>query len=358
MKVEYKKNKYHHAENIDEYIDIIHSSCVKFIKYEKNILKINDEDLIIPTIHNYHLVTKYNYNIQQLKKIAKIYKLKLSGIKKELIQKIFIFLRLSSFIIKIQKLFRGFIQRRCNYFHGPAFTNRSLCTNNSDFFTMDELSSLPYSQFFSFKDVDGFIYGFDIISLYNLILKSDKTPTNPYNRNEITKDVIKNIKSLIRLSNILKINIDLVISDVNEEISTQKSLELRCLELFQNIDYLGNYSDPKWFLSLNRNELIKFMRELSDIWNFRAQLSNDIKRSICPPYGDPFRNFTISIVYHHNDIHYVKKYILEVMEKIVTSGIDRDNQSLGAYYVLGALTLVNSYAAESLPWLFQSFSYF
>jgi hypothetical protein len=50
--------------------------------------------------------------------------------------------------------------------------------------------------------------------------------------------------------------------------------------------------------------------------------------------------------------------MLEIMEKLVNCGIDRDSKSLGAYYVLGALTLVNTEAATSLPWLFQSVNYF
>jgi hypothetical protein len=45
---------------------------------------------------------------------------------------------------------------------------------------------------------------------------------------------------------------------------------------------------------------------------------------------------------------------LEVLEKFVNLGIDQDSKSLGAYYVLGALTLVNESAASTLPWLFQS----
>jgi hypothetical protein len=59
-----------------------------------------------------------------------------------------------------------------------------------------------------------------------------------------------------------------------------------------------------------------------------------------------------------NNIFNVKKMILEIMEKLVNSGIDQDSKSLGAIYVLGSLTLVNSDAATSIPWLFQSFAYF
>ena len=51
------------------------------------------------------------------------------------------------------------------------------------------------------------------------------------------------------------------------------------------------------------------------------------------------------------------KVILEILEKMVNTGTDSGNKSLGAYYVLGALTMVNTDAAASLPWLFQSVSY-
>jgi hypothetical protein len=51
----------------------------------------------------------------------------------------------------------------------------------------------------------------------------------------------------------------------------------------------------------------------------------------------------------------VRKYILNVLEKLVLSGVDKDSKCLGAYYVLGALTLVSVNAANALPWLYQAF---
>ena len=44
-----------------------------------------------------------------------------------------------------------------------------------------------------------------------------------------------------------------------------------------------------------------------------------------------------------------------LIENLTTKGVDTDSQSLGAFYVLGTLTLVNSEARNSLPWLYQSF---
>jgi hypothetical protein len=53
----------------------------------------------------------------------------------------------------------------------------------------------------------------------------------------------------------------------------------------------------------------------------------------------------------------VRNFVLSIIEKFVNRGINADSKSLGAYYVLAALTLVNETAAASLPWLYQSVVY-
>jgi hypothetical protein len=343
---------------LDEYINHISIKCEKVFPINKKQTKIMDENIIIPTIQNYNDITKYNYNITQLKMIAKFHKLKISGNKNELVSRIFSFLYLSSYIIKIQKAFRGLLVKKYKLLHGPASIKRKICTNSTDFVTMEPLEEINFHQFISYKDEDGFIYGFDITSLFNSILKGSRDIKNPYNRNLIPDIIIKNIRTLLRLSKILNIHINLNIEDITPNISSEKVVELRVLSLFQNIDALGNYSSPQWFLSLNRNELIKLIRELADIWNYRAQLGLDIKRNICPPNGDPFRNLSLPYIHTESDINNVRKVVLEVLEKLVNSGVDKDSKSLGAYYVLGGLTLVNQDAATSLPWLYQSVNYF
>lgn len=357
MEASFKKNK-NCDYLLDEYMKNITMKCEKTIKVYKNLIKIKDDEIVVPNTDNFHLIHKFNYNINQLKAFAKIYKLKISGNKNELILRIYSYLYFSSYIIKIQKIFRGNIVRKYVCLHGPAYLNRKLCTNSCDFVTMEPVEEINFHQFLSYKDTDGFIYGFDIISLHNLYFKSNKNMKNPYNRNLLPDTILKTIKTLLILARILKIHINLHFEDDTENVSGEKAIELRTLTLFQNIDALGNYTDSKWFLSLDRNNLIKFTRELNDIWNYRAQLSQEIKRNICPPNADPFRNLCIPYIHTESNMCNVKKVILEVMEKLVNSGIDKDSKSLGAYYVLGALTLVNQDAAMALPWLFQSVSYF
>lgn len=356
--MDHKDQKMEKQDKMDEYIDTISNKCAQNIPIFKMKEKVNDDNISIPKFNEYNWIYKNNYSVSQLKTIAKNYKLKVTGNKPQLVTRLFSFLFLSHTILKVQKVFRGKLRRRYNNCHGPAAKDRRLCTNDTDFYSMDELKDLPIEQFFSFKDEDGFIYGFDLLSIYNLVYKCNGVIRNPYNRHPISSKVIDNLKLLLRLSKLFKIQICTEIKDITLEVSCKKSLELRILALFQNIDSLGNYSDSKWFLNLNRNQLCRLIRELIDIWAYRANLSEDIKREICPPVGNPFgRLSSFSQLQHSDNLDEIRKYVLEVLEKFVNTGVNRDSKSLGAYYVLGALTLVSVEAATALPWLYQALNY-
>jgi hypothetical protein len=354
---EIKKNKSTESL-IEEYLNNITTKCEEKMPIVKKPQKVSDDKIVVPTFNTYNDMIYNNYNVAQLKSFAKHYKLKLSGNKPQLMSRIYSFLYFSSFIIKIQKVFRRFLVAKYKTLHGPAIMNRKMCTNSDDFVTMEPLEEINFHQFISYKDIDGFIYGFDITSLHNLFLKSSDEIKNPYNRNLIPEFVFKNIRGLIRLGRILNIEINLNFEDDTKKVSNEKAIELKAITLFQQIDALGNYSNAHWFLSLNRIQTIKFIRELMDIWQYRAQLPVQTKRNICHPLGDPFRNLSIQYVNTEQNLWNVKKVLLEVIDTFVNSGIDKDSKALGAYYVLGALTLVNEEAATSLPWLFQSVNYF
>jgi len=355
MDLNINKRTYSKNDNINnDYLFFLEGKIFENIKIPKNLDKI-DEVETIPNFTNYEVMLKYNYNIKQLKQIAKEYKLKLSGNKSQLVTRIYSYLYLSKLAIKIQKIIRGCLQRKYDKNHGPGFKERTLCINNFDFLSMDELTTIEDKQFFSFKDEDGFIYGFDILSLYNLIYKSNGAVKNPFNQQPLSSSVIENFRSLLRLSRVLKIKILTEISDITNDVSDKKSVELRAVTLFQNIDALGNYSNVQWFLTLNRQQLIKFVRELVDIWQYRANLSNEVKKAICYPSGNPFQRMPhYSHLQTLENLDDVRKIILDIMEKLVNSGIDNDNKCLGAYYVLSAMTLVNLDAATSLPWLYDA----
>jgi len=334
-------------ENENEYVK-------KKYKARKIIKDKGTADVLeIPPFSSHNTFLTKTYNVPQLKEICKFYKLKVTGNKQVLINKIYHYLYFSSYIVVIQRAWRKNLFKTYNKLRGPAKFNRSLCVNETDFSSMDPLKEIPFNQFFSYTDVDGKIYGFDIVSLYNLLDDEDLKDSNPYNRNPIPNKTKMNFKRLINISKILgeNLNMNLV---VEEEITDPvKLIEMRALNIFREIDNLGNYTSPLWFTQLNQRQVVKFLQELRDIWTYRAHLDNNIMMEICPPNGNPFDILDMNMIINI-PLYNIKILALIVIERFVKTGMDRESKILGANYVLCALTLVSTEAADALPWLYQS----
>ena len=314
--------------------------------------KITYEKFKIPQIHEFKNLLTINYNVSQLRSICRNYKQKVSGNKSQLITLLYNYLFYSFYVITIQKIYRGWLQRRINKLRGPAIFNR-VCTNATDFYTLDKLTDIPKEQFISWKDNDNFIYGADICSLYNFI-DIEKQTQNPYNRNNLPKHILGDVKEILRLSKLFNKKINIKLDNSFDKLTQKKQFELRTLNIFQKIDEYGFITDSNWFLTLNRLNLQRFLKELVDIWEYRAQISNIIKRKINPEHGNPFFGYNISIL-QHKCFEVLQKKVLDLIEIFITKGESADYISLGIYYVLGALTIVNNHAAAALPWLYESF---
>jgi len=342
------------------------------IKARKAFIKIVDEDFNVPNYKEYNHLLTTNYSVSQLKLIAKHHKLKTTGNKEYLKKRLYNYLYFSYNIINIQKVVRYNLTKKYIKLHGPGFYNKTLCSNDVDFCTLDNLTNIPYNQFISFKDDNDHVYGFDVLSLYNLFMKvtkNNKTRTpndltsnndgllnvqNPFTNICFSYKVLKQLLEYIKLSSLLKIHIDLNYDDL-AHLSINKQAEMKILTLFQRIDSLGNYTNIKWFLELDKYGLIRFIRELVDIWNYRANLSQETKREIVPPRGNPFYDEHINV---NNLPQYnftqIRKYSIAIIDLMINKGINENSCLLGSYYVLCALTMVSSEAANTLPWLYEA----
>jgi hypothetical protein len=329
--------------------DAIKNDTIKLKKTKKK----EEVAILMPTKENYSMLLSHNYTIKQLKEIATHHKIKVNSTlaKAEIVAKIYNYFKHYDNAVTIQRAWRSYLRRQYNKLRGPARFNRRLCVNETDFFTMDTLKEIPYVQFFSFQDADKMIYGFDMLSIYNLFHKSSDPKTeNPYNRNVLAKHIKKNVLKLLWFSRLFKEELNI---NMEEDIVEVQSIQDRAQSLFHDMDILGNYTNAAWFLSLSQPALVRFIVELNDIWSYRANLSEAVKRDICPNHRDLFRlmyMMDLRVV----ALPLVQDVALSIMEMLVRDGINADNRCLGANFVLCALTLVNTEAAHALPWLFQS----
>ena len=306
----------------------------------KNRVKITDDKFEILTFDNYKNLERYNYNTKQLKLMCKKHKLKLSGNKVDLQTRLYNFLKYYKYATYIQKTYRGYLVRKINKLKGHG-SLPSLCCNNQDFITLDELSNLSYYNFFSFKH-NNHTYGFDLMSIYVYIVKKKETK-NPYDRSTFSHEIKNKLLELRRLSKIA--NIPLMFQE--NILEKKKTL----VDIFNRIDELGNYTNIQWFDNLENNKLIKFYRELYDIWIYRANISQDVKYKISSV--DPFFNIKPNFFKPYTTPE-IKNILMRVMEKLLYNAIDIEFQKMGAMYILTALTLVSEPAASALPWLYYS----
>lgn len=371
-----------HYNNIQQNNNVIANESNKILKgvtfYKNNIrlekYKISELREILKFYKSsISFIRNDRYSCSQIQMIKTKYDFLLTGKKEDLIRRIKCFFEKEYSAIKIQKLFRTHIVKMDIQLRGPALKNRSLCVNDSDFYTLDSLKSIPLERFFSYKGEGDFIYGFDLDSLITLIKNSKNVKLiNPYNR-ESMSSIITSIQLVIRTNNILR-NKELVLKNntiqstnissngsynpgvVIEELRTirEKPLNQRITNLFIEIDQLGNYTQSAWFSDLNRNDTIRYFRCLYDIWNYRAQLSIQVKLKICPLL-DPFANlpFSMNQIFTLSDDQ-IKILALFVMENMILTGIDNDHKMIGTLHVLTALTVVSTNARSNLPWLYES----
>ena len=83
------------------------------------------------------------------------------------------------------------------------------------------------------------------------------------------------------------------------------------------------------------------------------QLTNDTKRRIIPPHGNPFLNYHLTYI-AQQPILYIQNQVIRLIDNLITKGLTNEFRTLGVFYVLTALTIVSQQAAQSLPWLFES----
>jgi hypothetical protein len=342
-----------------------------------------------------------SYKIPDLKSIAKSLRIHITCTKPVLIERIENHFNKVKNTIIIQRIARGHIVRISFKLRGEGYHNRQVCTNDSDPCTLEPIREIPYEFFFSYRDTKGHIYGFNIISLVTL-LKSAKKIENPYTREVLDKDTVSNIIGLYKIIGILfkdaakendapmitnqHINTIQVTQRYNEvasqntntrteyimnQVNTPAYREIvvklegirarpvsnRIIELFMEIDQLGNYTQSSWFSNLERRDYVRLYRCLYDIWNYRARLPYSMKRNICI-IGDPFYNVIyMNAYYNEMSLERIQMACLTVFENMIYCGIDTEYRKIGAFHALSALTLVSTQARLSMPWLYESVAY-
>ena len=304
------------------------------------------------------------YKIPDLKRIARENGLFVSGTKTVLIDRIHRNFTMIRHVIKCQaRARRNAVLSKINM-RGPALKakDRAKCVNDTDFYTLEPITEIEDSDFFSYKDKQGFIYGFNLKSLA-MMKEAQGSLINPYNRDAFGETTLRNINALIVKPKTKSLD-EMEFETFNRlrELRNETAAA-RIEKLFYEIDRLGNYTSSVWFSRLNREQYIYLFKRVRELWNYRGQMENDIKILICP-YFEPFQfrlNRYLSYMNNARERNLTdeecQKVCIIAFENLIYTGREDTYKNIMVMHILSALTLVSREARTAMPWLHDSIVY-
>jgi len=242
--------------------------------------------------------------------------------------------------IKIFQTWRRWLAHRA----GPVLWFREESNNHADFFSGDLVTEIPLKEIVSFVEA-GKGYIMDIKSAVALLEHSAeaKEPAlNPFNRAPLSALFLRRValhksKAWAPL----------------KAMTESQIFTMGVTDVFRDIEDLGYYTDPSWFIDLGRVGLQRLYIELADIWYHRASLTAADRHRIVPT-GKPIA-IPVSTALVMN-LKALRHNVLLTCKMLTSAAPARSDRQLGIMYVLGALSLVSAGASTAYPWLVEMFS--
>jgi len=298
-----------------------------------------------------------NITVNELKVICKKNKLKRSGKKMDIYNRVQKHIQILKSVHIIQNLYRKYIYRKFQNYIGYNLKNP---VNDSDFMNLEDIREINRFHQFRFQQSNQ-VFVFEYQSALELFRNSGnsikqshdmqhKRVLNPYNRMCLSNSILDRIYYLYRIYTLLKIPLWNTLSETRnkERLERTQNINQKLSDVFANIHYYTNEGNVDWILSLTTQRLINFILHLNDIWCYRAQLSTEVKKSIVFPTGNPFSHICKNSL---NQLTYdvLLDKVCSLLENITDKGVDNSYKTLGCMYVLSALTIVSNQARIAMP---------
>jgi len=324
-------------------------NCTHKCKYDNYCYKHRGEYLIVND-----KICRYRFtglSKDYLKKDLLVYRKDEKRIKSSVIDKQKLFDEVMKHIYAINRYYEVYQDKRIiliqSLMRGKGVRNKMRdykCNNDEDFYTYEELKDIPKKYFYSYVDNSNFRWGFDIRSFDKLLTMNYP---NPYTTEPVPPDIITDVRNKI---NTMRVDVDY--EDLTDTIIRERKdvIKQKIVDLFSAIEQSGYTCQIEWFSSLSIRRLKELYKQLEDVWNYRSQLSEQMKRNICPPNGEIFRTPMIEVM-NYSSKEDLQELILHEVTKFKNAFSDSDRK-LGFMYFLIAFGMVSEqcYLAH-IDWL-------
>jgi hypothetical protein len=260
-------------------------------------------------------------------------------------------------ILRLQRVWRHCSAHSRFRRQGPAANYHEVASNQTEVYSLDSLSSIPKSFFFSFADGKKNIWAFDIRSLSHLVTEGSEI-VNPYTRVPIDSKTIQRIHKRILWLRERKFPI---LYATGENLTQDQIWNQKVLDVFFKMEALGYRASCRWFDEMNITDHMTFYRRLHRLWMYQLGLTAAEKEAIVPGYNSGmtklFRHTPDRVEADSHDLRWWRRANLNLILEFLTRAPQKSQQGLGALYVLMALVQVVPEAAEAYPWVRESVGY-
>jgi hypothetical protein len=237
-----------------------------------------------------------------------------------------------------------------------AYYDRSLCTNDIDPISCEEVGEIPDEYFIVIKEMNK-LYGYDLRSIYG-ILNHNRNPTkykNPLTQNPLEYNTYVDIDTRIRYLNGMKLP---YFFEDDEEENTDNNLETVETRIINNINTIvhilnrnGYYISEEVVNNFRFQYWRHIYRSMHDIWFLN--LSNEMRDQINENVRLNFIDYrVIENTRPTNAIH----YITELFKIMMESQSDINLMKTVQLYVMISLCSVRSPISDAYPHLQNIFT--
>jgi len=240
---------------------------------------------------------------------------------------------------------------------GPANGDHLLSCDNKDPITQEDIwiredgvkiksDEIPSYKLFSYSDTDNIIRCFNIETIINMI--NNDCIAHPITGIDMD---IESIKRATEMYKILKDNN--VINEKSDDRSEEEKVNSYAFDVFQKFSIISIFIDHQWFIKLNKKDLEKLNYELQDFYD--QNVTEENKLLMVPPEGKAFAITKSEFSSKYNELE-MKKYLLENIDKVISSSEDESMKTLGSYIMIGGLAVVCKEIRERYPDFVYGFS--
>jgi len=248
------------------------------------------------------------------------------------------------------KLNKNDVLKIIKSYQGPAKGDHLKSFDNKDPISQEDIwlvseenvktksDEIPSHLLFSYLDSEKKIRCFNIESIITLI--DSNNLKHPITGLEIDAKTVEKAKKMFL---ILKENN--LIEEIQDTRSEEKKLSDYAFSVCQKFSLISIFVEHQWFLNLNEEDIDKLYYESSDF--FLQNVSPENKKIMVPPSGNAFTK-TVKEFKQMNFID-KRKFILECINKVISSSEDEGMRNLGCYLMIGGLGVVCKEIRDKYP---------